>query len=250
MTQFKSAGPSRKILYWLGAIAALLAVFVFRRNLSAEFVAFRGFGILAVPEVTPVQALEWFSLLRADRLVGLVLLDFFDLAEYFLLGLIYLALYAALKPVNRKASLTGLTCGLAGISLSFITNPAIPILVLSEQYAAASTEAQRAAILAAGERWLANHPGMINPHVGNYLSLFLVLLAGLVFSILMLRSEVFGKATAAMGILANGIYLGYFITLVFIPAMIWLPPTLSAFFRMAWYILIAVKLIRLSKAEI
>ena len=39
-----------KILYMLGAIAALLAVFVFRRNMGAELTAFRGFGVFTVPE--------------------------------------------------------------------------------------------------------------------------------------------------------------------------------------------------------
>lgn len=248
MIQFKSADTGWKIIYWLGAIAALLAVFVFRRNLSAELTAFSGFGIWTVPVALPVRAVEWFSLLQASRFVGLALLDFFDLVEYLLVGLIFLALYFALKQVSRPVILIGITCGLAGILVSITSNQAIPMLALSEQYAAATTDTQRTVILAAGDSLLANNPGVINQHMGIYIGLFLVLLAGLIFSIFMLQSTVFSKTTAVTGILANGFGLGYFITLVFAPKIIWLPPTISAPFRMAWYIMIAVKLIQLSKS--
>jgi hypothetical protein len=248
MTQFKSADTGRKILYWLGALAALLAVFVFRRNLSAELTVFQGFGIFAVPDVIPVRALEWFRLLQENRFVGLALLDFFDLVEFLLVGLIFLALYFALKPVSRRAALIGITCGLAGVLLSCVLNPALPMLALSEQYAAATTEAQQSTILVVGDSLLKNQPGIINQRMGIGIGLFLVLLAGLIFSIAMLRSDVFGKATAVTGILANGIYLVYFCALAVAPLMIWLPPTLSAPFRMIWYILIAVKLFPLSKS--
>ena len=44
----------RKILYGLGAIAALLAVFVFRRNLGAELALLHSFGFIPVPEMLPV----------------------------------------------------------------------------------------------------------------------------------------------------------------------------------------------------
>jgi len=37
-------------LYRLGGIAALLAVFVFRRNLGAELMASKGLGVFTVPE--------------------------------------------------------------------------------------------------------------------------------------------------------------------------------------------------------
>lgn len=54
----------------------------------------------------------------------------------------------------------------------------------------------------------------------------------------MLRSAVFSKA-AAIGILANGLGPLYFLALAFAPAIIWLPPTLSAPFRLVWYVLSA-----------
>ena len=100
--------------------------------------------------------------------------------------------------------------------------------------------------LAAGEALLAiNNPGAIYQGTGIYLSLLLVLLAGLIISIVMLRSSIFSKATACVGILANVFGLGYFIALAFAPAILALPPVISAPFRVIWYILIARRLFQL-----
>lgn len=233
---------SWRSLYRIGGISALLATFVFRRNLSAELVAFQGFGLFDVPEVAPVRAADWFMLLQRDWLVGLTLLGIFDLVEYALVGLLFLALYAALKQANRSMMLLAVACGLTGISVAFASNQAIAMLSLSAQHAMAATDTQRALFLAAGEALLA-----INAGAGGYISLFLVLLAGLLISIVMVRGDVFSKANAYTGILANGIGLGYFITLPFGPAVYWLPPTLSAPFRLLWYVLIARTLFQLRR---
>lgn len=50
-----------------------------------------------------------------------------------------------------------------------------------------------------------------------------MLLAGLIISVVMLRSSACGKATASIGMLANGIGLCYFLALAFLPAFYWLP---------------------------
>ena len=72
-----------------------------------------------------------------------------------------------------------------------------------------------------------------------------MLLSGFFISVVMLGSAVFRKATAYSGLLANGLALGFFAALLFAPALSWLPPTISAPFRLIWYILIAVGLFRL-----
>ena len=237
-----------KSLYQLGGIAALVAVFVFRRNLGAELMAFKGFGLFAVPETMPESALEWFTLLQRNKLIGLALLNVFDLVEYGLVGLLFLAVCAGLWRANRSVMLVATLCGLAGIIVYFASNQAFAMLSLSERYATATTDAQRSVFLAAGEALLAvNNPGDLHQGTGIYASLFLVLLAGLVMSLVMLRSNVFSKITALTGILANGFGLGYFIVLAFAPTIVALPFVLSAPFRVIWYFLIARKLFQLGK---
>jgi hypothetical protein len=162
--------------------------------------------------------------------------------------LVFLALWAALRPGSPSAMLIAITAGLIGIAVYFASNQALAMFALSERYAAAASEAQRSAYLAAGEAMLAaNNPDSMVQGAGITISLFLILLAGLVISVVMLRSAAFGKATAIIGILANGIGLCYFLTLAFLPEIYWLPHPISAPFRVVWYFLIALKLFKLAR---
>jgi hypothetical protein len=95
-------------------------------------------------------------------------------------------------------------------------------------------------LLASGYALLAIHnPGAISDGTGIYTSLLFVVLAGLIISLVMLQSSAFNKATAYVGILANGILLFHFIfiTLSLTSAMDALPAVISAPFRVLWYIL-------------
>jgi hypothetical protein len=175
--------------------------------------ALRGLGLFPFPDI-PASVTGWFALLQSNPLVGLTLLNGFDLVEYALLGLIFLAVCAALWQTDRSAMLVATVCGLAGMMVYFASNQAFAMLALSERYAAATTQAARNTFLAAGEALLAvNNPAALHQGTGIYLSLFLVLLAGLVMSVVMLRSNVFSKTTTIAGILANGFGLGYYIVL-------------------------------------
>ena len=240
-----------RAIYIIGGIAAMIAVILFRRYLGVELVQFRGFGIIPdIPLEYPSSAVDWFNLFQNNRIIGLSLFALVDLINYALVGLIFLALFGALVEVNRSAMVVATSFALIGVAVYFASNQAFAMLSLNDQYMAATSEEQRAMLLAAGEALLAIHnPGGIYQGTGMYVSLFLVLLAGLIVSIVMLQGDRLGKITATLGILANGIGLVYFIVLVFWPEILWLPPTLSAPFRMIWYILIAVKLFKLSRGE-
>ncbi len=118
---------SWKFLYQTGAIAALVAAIVFRRNIGAEVSLFTGL------EGIPTSATEWFSLLQTNPFVGMSFLTVFDLFNYFLEGLVFLALGAALWQVSKSRSALGLASGLVGIAVSFATNISLSMLSLSHQ---------------------------------------------------------------------------------------------------------------------
>jgi hypothetical protein len=197
-------------------------------------------GILGIQP--PGGALAWFTLLQEKQLLGLILLDLFDIVNYLLVGLIFLALYGALRRANKAAMTVATASGLVGVAVYLASNQALAMLALSARYAAASTDAMRANFLAAGEALLAIH----NPG-GIQLSLFLVALAGLIASVVMLQSRVFGKATAVFGLVANGLVLAYFVALPLAPEIAFLLPAASAPFRLLWYILIAWRLFQLGR---
>ena len=231
-----------------GGAAAVIAVLVFRRYFGVELMQFRGFGLFRMPDLWPGSAVEWFSVFQKNAFVGLALFDLFDLVNYALVGLIILALYGALRDVAKSSMRVAMACGFVGIAVYCASNQTFAMLRLSNRFAAATSEAERAMLLSAAEARLASHnPGALYTGTGIFLSLFLMLLAGLIISIVMLRSEVFGKGTAVVGILANGIGLGIFIALAFTWEYFWIFPTFSAPFRMIWYILIAIKLFQLGR---
>ena len=238
---------SWKLLFNGGGIAALLAVFVFRRNLGAELMLLRGL-FPAVPAALPADAAGWFALLQQYPFVGLTLLEVFDLVEYALVGAVFLAVCVALWKVNRSAMLVATVLGWAGIIAYFASNQAFALLALSEHYAAAASDLQRVSYLAAGEALLAiDNPGVLSQGTGISVCMFLVPLAGLIMSLVMLRGPIFNKAAAVTGILANALILCYFPVLAFAPSLLVFPFVLSAPMRVTWYFLIALKLFKLGK---
>jgi hypothetical protein len=247
VAHIEAADSGWRGLYRTGGAAAVIAVVLFRRNLGAEFSLLRITGIISFgPATTPRTAVEWFSLLQGNALLGLVLLEIFDLVNYALVGLIFLALYGALRRDNKSAMVIATVLGLVGIAVSFATNHAFALLSLSDRYAAAATDAQRSMFLAAGEALLAtSNPGAIYQGTGIYASLLLVTLAGIIISVVMLRSSVFGTATACAGILAGVFGLGYFGALALAPAVRAAPPSISAVFLLVWYLRIGRRLFRL-----
>ncbi len=232
-----------KGLFRVGSVAALIAGLVFRRNLGAELMLLRGVGIINVgPTTPPVAVVDWFGLLQNNRLVGLTLLGLFDVVNYAFAGLMFLALFVALRRASRSFMAIAASLSFVGIAVYLASNQALTMLSLSNQYAAAITDTQRSLLLAAGQATLAIHQNAGYEGTGLYLSFLLMTVAGLIISMVMLRSDAFSKVTAYVGLLANGFGLGYYFAWAFAPAMVALPLSVSAIFLLAWYVLIGREL--------
>jgi hypothetical protein len=209
---------------------------------------FDGFGIFTMPETLPSSALEWFTLFQEDLPVALILFGLVDLVNLVLVSVFFVALYGALRDMARGWMVVGLSAGLGGTVVYFASNQALVMLSLSQRYATAATEVQRVAFLAAGEALLAiENPTGIHQGTGVTLTRLLIPLAGLIISLVMLRSHLFGRVTAISGILANALALAFFVPLLVAPALVWLPLSLSAPFRVIWYLLSARRLFQLSR---
>ena len=236
----ESVDPRWRGLYIAGGVAAIVAVVVFRRHFGAELALLVDMDIISMEP--PVSASDWFALLQDSAFLGLLMLDLFDVVNYLLVGLIFLALYGALRRASKAIMTVATASALVGVAVYLASNQAFAMLTLSDQYAAASTDAIRAKFLAAGEALLATH----NP-AGVNLGLFLVALAGLIASVVMLRTRVFGRATAILGIVANSLVLTFYVALPLAPKIAPLFPATSALFRLLWYILIARRLFQLGR---
>jgi hypothetical protein len=237
-----------KRLYQIGAVAALIAALIFRRNLGAEATVFVG--------PAPTTALGWFTLLHNNSLLGLFFLNFFDIADYVLGGVVFVALYIALRETNKRYAGIATLLTLAGILVYLVSDTSFTMFSLSKQYAIATTDSQKSALLTVGHAVLTKgSPGAGYQGVGGLTSLFLLAVAGLIISVVMLRSKIFNRATPYLGIIASAFDLAYLAGLAFVPAANFY--FLSIFFiggagllLMIWHLLVGVKLYKLSRQSI
>jgi hypothetical protein len=193
-TQVNQNGKSWRALYLVGGFAALLIELIFRRYWGVELMSFNGFGIFDVPKEWPVRALEWFTLLQENPYVGLSLFELYDVIGAFLLILVFLALYIALREDSGSARVAATGAGLLGAAVYLSSNQSFAMLNLSGRYALATSAEEQSQLLAAGEALLAQHnPSVYYQGTGVYAGMLLVFAAGLIFSLIMLRSKVFGK---------------------------------------------------------
>jgi len=224
--------PTWKPLCRVGAIAAFIAALLFRRNIGAEVSLFTGL------EAIPTNAAEWYSLLQSNPFIALSLLAFFDLVNYLLVGAIFLALAAAFWQVNKSATALALASGLVGVTLNLASNISLTMLSLSQRYAVATLAAQRTDLLAAGQTVLAgNDPLAAIPGTVALVSLLLVALAGLLFSLLLLPSH---RGTAILGLLASGCDLAYCLAFpLTLLAPVYMLLAAAGLFWMLWHLLVA-----------
>ncbi|MGA3111190.1 MAG: hypothetical protein ABSE15_04060 [Candidatus Bathyarchaeia archaeon] len=229
-----------KSLYRIGAIAALVAALGFRRNMGAEMTMFFG--------AAPKTAAGWFTLLQNNRLLGIIALNFLDIIDYALVGIMFVALYVAFRKTSLIFAAAATSMCLAGIIVYVVSSTSFKILSLSNQYSSASTTTQKTALLTAAQTVLAKGvPGAGYQGVGGVVSIFLIAIAGLVISAVMLRSKIFYRITGYVGIMASVFDLAYLIGTGSVPSAsfnLWSSIFVggAGLLLMIWHLLIGIKL--------
>ena len=159
------------------------------------------------------------------------------------------AVYLALRRASQAIVAVATAFSFVGIVVFLSTQTAFSMLSLSDQYAIATTDAQRSMLLAAGQAMLADQIGV---GAGTYMALFFLGVAGLIISAIMLRSEIFGKITASVGILANVITLAFYLGLAFVSTSLPLGVDLyyvSGLLSLIWYFQIGRRLYQMGRLE-
>ena len=190
----------------------------------------------------PTTVLGHFQQFQANALLGLVDLDLLLLVGVVLSVLIVLGLYFALRRASPEWTVLALVCGLGGAAFFLAVNPTFAMLYLSNQYAAAASDTQRSAFVAAGEALTANYNG-------TAFGLYFVLsgIADLIFAVVMLRHRLFNRWTAYIGIL-----LGALLLVPPLPPFGSIPTTLSYVVVIPsaiWSLLVARGLLRMARQE-
>jgi len=217
------------LLYRFSAVAALLMV------------ALTAFDIVVyITSPPPGTVAGHIHLFQTNPLAALVALDLPLVVIQALEIPLTLALYFALR--RYSPALIALSVGLSFVAIVafIVTRPALEMMQLSQQFASAATEAQKAAALAAGQALMAAFRG-----TAFHTSYLLGTAAGIVVSAVMLHSPEFGKVTAWVGLVAAISGLG-----LYVPLVGWPLAVLSALVLQVWNVLIARTLWRLGRCRV
>lgn len=217
-----------KPLYLVGGVAALMIVLLY----VIQIIVF----VLSPP---PTSVIGYFTLFHRNALLGLLDLDLLSIVDYALFVPMFLALYIALRRTSPSFMVIAIALGLIGIATYFTSNTAFEMLSLSNQYAGATTDAQRSLLVASGQAMLAIYQG-----TAFYVSYALLAIAPLIISAVMLWSNIFGKVTAYVGIGANVLALGLFMPVIGVYISL-----ISVVALLVWYVLVAIKLFMLAQGS-
>ena len=189
------------------------------------------------PPASDAPVAVWFARFEDNQLRGLLNLDLVYMGSWLVLIPVLLALYAALRRFGEAAMALATAAGLMSIVVYFASNTSVQMLLLSNGYTAATTDAERSAYLAAGQAMLATYSG-----TAYHVSLIIGSVALILGSVVMLRSRVFGRIAPWAGIVGNGLALG-----LYVPAIgIWLLVA-SVLPLFVWQLLVGRRLLQLGR---
>ena len=242
MSELQQNESQWKSVYVFGGVAAILSLVAVVADIVIG--SSTGGNLSQIPQT----AVERFSQFQQNALLGLYNLDLLNAVNQLISIPVYFALYAALRKTNKPYAMFGLIIFLLGTTIFVANNTALPMLELSNKYAAAD-EPQKAMLAAAGEAMLARGE---HGSLGAFFSFLLPTLAALAMSLVMVQGKIFSKANAYIGIIGNALMLIYVVLVTFAPAvkdmaMAFAMP--GGLLLLVWMILFTVRLFRLGTSQ-
>ncbi len=226
-----------KALYRIGGIAPLITVAFYLTQLL----------VILLSRVTyPTTPESWFALFQRSLLLGLIFLNALDVFSIAFLGLMFLALYVALRKSNPSLMLVAAFFSFLGIAV-FVSARAEMVnatISLSNQYADAISEAQRLQLQAAGQAIMS-----ITRATPETIGFLFIAIAGLITSVVILHSGIFGKLTAIVGILASMVTFANDIFVVMAPSVTGVLLPINGLLWLIWWLLISAGLLKLSRGN-
>lgn len=203
-----------------------------------------GIAVIIALGPEPETPAEYFAVLQDDRLAGLLRMDFFNLVNVALFTVTSFAVFAALRGKQALYAALAAAFTFLGVALSLSSHIGLSMLALSDAHAAAATAAEKSQLLAAGQAVIAS--GWWKSNAGFWSGLFLQG-SVVLYSLLMLRSRRFSRATALTGLVGNGLDFIHVLLALAAPGPATVLLYLAAPFYLAWYPLLARDFFRLRR---
>jgi hypothetical protein len=237
MTDLANEPFNRKSFYTAGAIAALL-----------QLVAILTYTILVtLLGARPASAEAIFTLQQTNPLASFLSGDFLlviMIAGYF--GT-FPALFIALRRISPLATFFATLFTFVAVIICLASESTFALLHLGSLYAAASSAAQRAQYIAAGEAVIASD---LWNSTGAYVSGIFMQGGGVIISLVMLRSKEFSKVTAITGLLGNALDLIQHLLHPFAPSISAPIQMAMGPFYLVWFPMLARDLLRAGQKRV
>ena len=226
-------------LYRAGALAPLIALAFYLIE----------FSLLIVGESYPATIEGWYVLFQRSKLLGLWYLNALDILSFALLGIMFLALYVALRRIHPSWMLIALYIALLGVVVFIVPRVlTLTMLPLSDLHAAATTEAQRTIYLTAGEAW-----SSVTTATPQTLGFLFTATGGLIVSAVILRGRssgevpAFGRPVGYVGLVGFVAALANYVAWLLAPAIAPMLMPINGLLWFVWWVMISVGLFRLAK---
>jgi hypothetical protein len=193
----------------------------------------------------PTSTEDWYLLFQRNRLLGLFYLNALDIFSIALLGVMFLALYVALKKFNESYMAIAAFFSFLGVGAFIVPRIAmLSLLPLSDRYVLAGTETERVRLLAAGETL-----GALGTPTPQTVGFLFMAFGVLLISVVMLQGNVSGKVSAWFGILASALTFADHACVILVPSAAIPLMIASGLFWIPWWVMIGLFLFRLSHKE-
>jgi len=217
----------------ISSLAGLVAVFIFRRNLSAEVSLADFFGLISNESITGVTTVSSIREIFRVPIMGFIYYDFFDIVNVALVTILFIPVLYFCYIKSKWAGISGLVLLISCLCMYIVSNPTLLLFNNLENTGKLENIIDRIPLKT----------------VLSSISLFLLYFFGLFITVLLKKLNLFSKYTFILGLLTNVIGLFYFPLTLIIGEMNYLAIVLSAPFTVIWHANIALNLYKMRKKK-
>jgi hypothetical protein len=191
----------------------------------------------------PKTAEECFRLFRENRFIALLRIDIVSVIMMPFYYLLFFSLYTSLKTDHELIAKIALFCALVGVTIFLSGINLASIVIVSDKYNSATSPELKNQLLAACEGMLSSDMWI---NTGATISGILIETGAIIFSVLMLKTRVFARATGWVGVLTHGFDLASTLVGLFFARVKDVFTIVAGPLYIVWFILIGIRFFQLS----
>jgi hypothetical protein len=229
-----------RTFYAIAGISALLIICIIIIDIAASIFAGKA------PTPGSLSASDVFAMFQTNPFRAFQYMGMANILEQVLMLLIVYAFYVSHKNLYKNASFLTLLVFLLSLGIYLSNNASLPLYALSTKYTAAGAQAKQLfaaageAVLSKGEDFTA---GSLLYFLINEVGVFMML-------IIMVKSKVFGLLSSIVGLVGVLLLTVFTWGATLSPALyntLMTTSMVGGLLMLTWYLLIAIKLFRLSR---